>query len=332
LAVAVANASQVGEARRLASALAEQSGFDAAGVARVALVVTELASNLAKHAHDGELLIRAIARSLSSGIEILSIDRGPGMADPERCLRDGYSTAGSPGTGLGAVARLSRSLDIFSTPIAGTALIARIWSGPTTNLSPDELAVSAVCVPKSGETECGDAWATEIIDGGRMVLLLVDGLGHGHGAAEAARLAVNTFRGSVRLGPVEIVRTMHLALRATRGAAVAVAEIDPRTANLRFAGVGNISAAVVHNGNIRRMVSHNGTVGHAVHKVQEFTYSFFRGALMILHTDGLGTRWNLAAYPGLLARDPGLVAGVLYRDFRRGRDDVTVTAVGQGKE
>jgi len=46
--------------------------------------------------------------------------------------------------------------------------------------------------------------------------------------------------------------------------------------------------------------------------------------MLVLHSDGLVSHWSLDAYPGLAARDPSLIAGILYRDFTRGRDDVTV--------
>jgi anti-sigma regulatory factor (Ser/Thr protein kinase) len=325
LVLPVSEASQVGEARRQATQLAERIGFDDAGSARVALIVAELATNLAKHARDGELLVHPLERLGNPGLEILSVDRGPGMLNTGACLRDGYSTTGSPGTGLGAVARQSESLDVFSPSPAGTALLVRLWSG---GLQPKEtvenVSIGAACVPKPGEVDCGDAWAAEAGEGRRLFLMVADGLGHGLGAADAARQAVKSFRANARSGPVAILRAMNQALRATRGAAVAVADLDLDERTVRYAGVGNISGSVLSAGEPRSLVSHNGTVGHAFSRVQEFAYPFPRGALLVLHSDGLGTRWDLSAYPGLAGRAPGLVAGVLYRDFQRGRDDVTV--------
>jgi hypothetical protein len=163
------------------------------------------------------------------------------------------------------------------------------------------------------------------------VFLLADGLGHGPVAADTARQAVRFFRANLGLGPVGILRDMHQALRSSRGAAVAIAEVDLEARLLRFAGVGNISGTVLSSEGTRSAMSHNGTIGHALNKVQEFVYPFPASALLVLCTDGLGTRWDLAAYPGLAARAPGLVAGVLYRDFKRGRDDVTVLAARAGE-
>jgi Stage II sporulation protein E (SpoIIE) len=244
-----------------------------------------------------------------------------------RCLLDGYSTAGSPGTGLGAIARLSASFDIHSMPQVGTALWSRLWSRPLASDRPAvELQVGTVSLPYPGESVCGDACAVEQLPG-RSLFLVADGLGHGPSAAEAAREAVRVFRENLRLDPAAAIHAIHAALRSTRGAAVAVTEINFEAASLRFVGVGNISGTIVADGLSRSLVSHNGTVGHQLLKVQELVYPFPRGALLVLHSDGLATSWRLDKYPGLAARDPSLVAGVLYRDFKRGRDDVTVMAV-----
>jgi len=74
-------------------------------------------------------------------------------------------------------------------------------------------------------------------------------------------------------------------------------------------------------------VSHPGTVGHELARIHEYDYAWPTGSLLILHSDGARTRWAVDAYPGLVRRDPALVAGVLYRDFERGNDDVTVVAL-----
>jgi anti-sigma regulatory factor (Ser/Thr protein kinase) len=321
-AVAVADASGAGGARRVATALAARLGFDETARGRVALVVTEAATNLHKHARQGEILLRCLERGDAVGLDVLALDRGPGMADPERCLRDGFSTAGTPGTGLGAIARQSDLFDVYSTVPEGTALLARLWSRPAPAAA-GGLDVAAVHLPKCGEEVCGDAWAVEPREGGAL-LLVADGLGHGPLAAQAAREAVRVFRAHAAADLPEIVRRIHAALRSTRGAAVAVAEVRPEARELRFVGVGNIAASVVADGSSRSMVSHNGTAGLEARRVQEFVYPFEGSAVLVVHSDGLATQWRLERYAGLAARDPALIAGVLYRDFKRGRDDLTV--------
>jgi anti-sigma regulatory factor (Ser/Thr protein kinase) len=334
LLLAVDDRSQVGEVRRVATSMAGRLGLDEQDQGRLALVLTEALNNAVKHGGGGEVVLRPIANS-RSGVEALIVDKGPGIADIERALRDGYSTAGTPGTGLGAVARVADIFDIYSAAGAGTALLVRVWArragADRAAHRTSSLATGTVCLPRSGETECGDAWA-QGRSGDRVVLIVADGLGHGPDAAAASREAIRIFQKSLALPPADILAELHGALRSTRGAAVAVAALDPQLKQIRYAGVGNIAASIVSATETKSMVSHNGTVGHEVRKIQEFQYDWAPGALVIMQSDGLQTHWRLDRYPGLAARDPALIAGILYRDFSRGRDDVTVLAVRQADQ
>ncbi len=332
IAIAVTESSQVGEARRAATALAARLGFNATDQGRAALIVTEAANNIVKHARDGTILLRP-GESAMIGIEILALDKGAGILNLQRCLRDGYSTAGSPGTGLGAIVRLAATFDLHSSS-AGTALLARLWDRPIEEegiRGARDLDVSVVSVPLPGEDVCGDAWGVER-RGDRDLLLVADGLGHGPLASAAALAAVQILHQNPHLTPANILREAHRALRGTRGAAVSIAEIDRARQVVLFAGVGNVAGAVVSETGSRSMVSHNGTLGYEAHSFQEFSYPFPHGANLIMHSDGLGSRWKLDAYAGLPGRDPALIAGVLYRDFRRGRDDVTVLVAREKPE
>jgi anti-sigma regulatory factor (Ser/Thr protein kinase) len=322
VALTVVETSQVGESRRAATALAARLGFEEEDSSRMALLTTEVATNLVKHGREGLLLLRALRDGDATGIELLALDKGPGMADVARCLHDGYSTAGSSGTGLGAIKRLSDFLDIWSAP-TGTALVTRLWTGRRRLPKSGSFSVAAVTVPMAGESVCGDAWAEEQA-GGRVYFLVADGLGHGPDAAAAANTAVRLFRANTGQGPGEILSILHQGMRSTRGAAVAVAVVDLDAGVVHFAGVGNISGLVLAGDTSRSMVSHNGIVGHEARKFQSFSYPFPATATLVMHSDGLRSRWDLNAYRGLIARDPALIAGILYRDFQRGRDDVTV--------
>jgi anti-sigma regulatory factor (Ser/Thr protein kinase) len=308
------------EARRSAAAVAAERGLDESEAGKVALVVTEAATNLVKHAGGGEILV---GPGRDGGtVEVLSLDRGPGMANPAACLRDGFSTSGTAGTGLGAIARLASRFDIHSAPGAGTALVATVAASRRAAAA-ERFEAAGVAIPAPGETACGDAWAASVRADG-ITIVVVDGLGHGTLASEAAAEAVRAFR-AVGTRPVpEIVDAVHGALRSTRGAAVAVAEIDGRRGVVTFCGIGNVSGTIVADGPARNAVSHGGIAGHGTVRIQPFTYPWPPGGLLILTTDGIASHWNLDAYPGLRRRDPALVAGVLYRDFVRGRDDATV--------
>jgi anti-sigma regulatory factor (Ser/Thr protein kinase) len=317
--------SKAGEARRLAKAMSERLGFDETNCGKAAIVVTEAATNLHKYAQQGEIILRGF-RQGTVGLEILALDRGPGMNDVGQCMADGFSTSGSPGNGLGAMSRLSRHFEIHSSIDYGTVAVARLWQGPPLSREdPAFLEVGVVNLPMAGEDVCGDSWAVEEAEG-RAVVMIADGLGHGPLAAEASREAVESFRQNSSLGTEQIIRTAHDLLRKTRGAAMAIARIDSALGALRFCGVGNISGVILSPDEARStsLVSHNGTVGHTIRKVQEFVYPWSHDSLLIMHSDGLATHWNLDRYPGLTAQHPSLISGVLYRGFSRKRDDVTV--------
>lgn len=323
-AVAVRDVTQVAEARRSAVAVARNLGFNDEETGRVAIAATELATNLIKHGSGGELLVGPFEDASGSGLECLALDKGRGMPDVEACLRDGYSTAGSPGTGLGAIARQSQLFEIFSRPGLGTAVLARFQRRSVAGaMRFGSTTFGAVSLPKAGEDVCGDGWAVQAHPDG-LTMMVADGLGHGPLAAEAAKGAMTVFADHHALAPAEIVDRMHAALRATRGAAVSVARLDLGRERVHFAGIGNVAGTLLAGSTVRKMVSHNGTAGHAVKRIQEFTYEFVGAPIVLLCSDGLVTSWALDRYPGLATRHPTLIAGVLYRDFNRGRDDVTV--------
>jgi hypothetical protein len=184
-----------------------------------------------------------------------------------------------------------------------------------------------VHVSKTGEEICGDDWAWRMRDS-RLSIFVADGLGHGLPAHEAAITATRVFQTRHELAPSRLVEDVHAALRPTRGAAVAAFSIDIERRTAAYAGLGNISGVVLQPGGARHsMVSHNGTAGHTAARIQEFQYPVPAGSIVVLFSDGLATHWDLKTYPGLQQRSASVIAGVLYRDFSRRRDDVTVVVV-----
>ncbi len=330
--ITVDETTKVGEARRRSAGLAGELGFDDAAQGKVALVVTELATNLLKHAGGGELIVQGLDYEAGEkAVEIFALDSGRGINDIRQCLTDGYSTAGSPGTGLGAVSRLVDSLQIYSDPGTGTVLWARINRTPQPRSQHEPaLEVGIFTRAAPGERVCGDGWATTIRDG-RTLVMMVDGLGHGHAAAQAAAEAVGVFRGHPASEPHRILESAHEALRSTRGAALAIARLDPAQGEVRYAGIGNITGMIVDTttGATSNMVSQNGTVGYAIRKIHTYEYPWTDNSLLLMHSDGLATQWSLDRYAGLRQRHPSLIAGVLCRDYKRGRDDVTVLTARQ---
>jgi anti-sigma regulatory factor (Ser/Thr protein kinase) len=305
--------------RRAAMALGSELELTDADLGDLAIVATEVATNLGRHAIDGAVLLRARRGGDRTGVEIIAVDAGPGMADIEEFRADGRSTAGTLGIGLGAITRLATRFDIYSRPGAGTVLSACV--GPAAAFTPDW--VGGLSRPVPGEVVCGDGYAARELDGHRQVLLC-DGLGHGQLAATAAQAVVAQFLSAPALPAGEMLARLHRQTRHTRGAVAAVADLNNASRLLRFAGIGNISGSLHVDGARRGLVSLPGILGHQVRDIRAFDYPMPPGAVLVLHSDGLTNRWNLADHPGLLGHQPVLVAATLLRDAGTRRDDAGV--------
>lgn len=314
----VDDASQVGEVRRAGQQLAHELGFDEATAGRLALGITELGTNLVRHAGGGALLLGVDG----AAVEVLSLDRGPGM-DVDRCLADGFSTGGSAGTGLGAVKRLADQFDAFSSVGRGSVVSARF--GPVAVPS-SGYRVAGVSLPAPGEQVSGDSWGVRMLPG-QFAVLMADGLGHGPDAAEAADLALALFQRSTASSPAALLEDAHATLRRTRGAAVTVAAISDDRDGLVLAGAGNIIGRLISGVSDRSLLSQPGTLGVQIRRLQDTVHDWPRHAILVLHSDGIVSRWNLADASGLLQCAPLVIAGWILRDHCRGRDDATVVVV-----
>jgi anti-sigma regulatory factor (Ser/Thr protein kinase) len=328
LRMAVSGQSDIGECRRSAKRLAAGFGFDEVSEGRIGIVVTELATNIVRHAGSGDLLLQILDDGMVPEFEVLAIDKAQGMRDVDACMRDGYSTGGTAGQGLGAVSRMSSTFDMHSMEGKGTVVLSRI-SGKRVSALQERAArgapfeFGAISIAVAGEVECGDIWRIAE-DESRISLLVADGLGHGPLAARAAQAAVAAFAVRPFDDPSMVMQNVHLALIGGRGAAAACAQLRPNELAVNYSGVGNIGATIATSERSRGMVSHNGTLGVQLLRVQQFAYEWPQGSHVIMHSDGLSARWTLSSYPGLQARHSGVIAAVLYRDFARQRDDATV--------
>ena len=321
-AIRVTHSSAVAEVRRIVATHAAAFGWGAEAEGAANVIATELATNIAKHAREGIVVVNSGTEGKGGHLQMVAMDRGPGMADVARCLEDGYSTVGSPGTGFGAVRRMSRTFDVLSTPGKGT-LIAAAYAPTWKEGERAGPQLGVICVAREGEDVCGDIWAARR-EGDRLIAMVCDGLGHGALAAQAAALARHCFMSSVVLEAKPLMEAMHDALKPSRGAAVAIAAVDLRTGVLTFCGVGNITAVVVNGHETRHLVSHNGIVGHRATRIAEFGATCRPGSSLVMHTDGVSGRWRPEEWGGLWQRDPTLIASALWRDYSRGTDDATV--------
>nr|WP_184988720.1 ATP-binding protein [Sphaerisporangium rubeum] len=316
------DASAIGAARRIATALASAGGFDDERTGRVGVAVSEAASNLVKHADAGTMLIRPHPEAATT-IEIVCVDEGPGMADIVARTRDGYSTAGTLGIGLGAISRLTDAWDVDSRPGRGTVLSMSFHKPGSAAAGTRECGLYR---PVGDEVACGDAFAVRDA-GDTMTAIVCDGLGHGIAAAAASAEAVRVFRSFPDVSPGTVVTRVHEALGGTRGGAVAVVRVDRVSRKAVYAGVGNISGWIVRADGRQGMVSVPGIAGHRARGVREATYELPEHGVVVMHSDGLTDRWSLQSYPGLLTHTAPVLAGTLLRDWAVRRDDACVLVI-----
>lgn len=330
LACPIHEVSQIGDARRQAARLGSALDFNELAQGRLALVVTEMATNLVRHAQEGLLLIGPYGQAAVATIEVIAVDRGPGMRDIEHSLSDGVSTGGTAGTGLGAVRRLASQFIIASKRAWGTVVVARLTADnstlPASHAEPAAFSYAGLCVAAPGETVSGDSWAGHGNEQ-RASFMVADGLGHGPDAAQAADAAVDVFRARPGAAPDEVLERCHAALRSTRGAAVSVFDIDAATRTVTACGAGNVSARIISGIGDRSLLSQHGTAGLQIRKIQPMRYELPEHALFVAHSDGIVSRWDLKAVPELLGSDPVVLAAFLIRNHLRGRDDATVLVV-----
>jgi anti-sigma regulatory factor (Ser/Thr protein kinase) len=315
--------SAIGAARRAAAELAGRLGLGDQRAHEIGIAVTEVASNQIKHAGGGVLLLRACRSDGDCGVELVAYDSGPGILDLPEAMTDGRSTSGTLGIGLGAVARLASSWDLYSMPGRGTVIAAGF--GP---------CETATCVaraagltrPMSGQDVCGDAYALRT-DGDTVTAMMADGLGHGPLAAAASGAAVRSFLDAPAGSPVTLLTGIHRALSGTRGAAVAVAQLTG-DGQARYAGVGNISGHILDGQRHRGLMSHPGIAGSNARTLRETVYEVPGHATIVLHSDGISEKLGFADHTGLLGRAPLVVAATLLRDFGMRNDDAGMLVLG----
>ena len=313
----VEDASAVAACRQAVQNMAERLRFPAARIGQLALAVTEAASNLHKHAEQGSLLLCVNRDGPQPGIDLVTIDAGPGVRDVTAALRDGHSTAGTLGIGLGAIQRLADFADLYSRPGHGTSLVARFRAVP----AGPEPRWAGLIRPITGETECGDAYGVVLTDSA-VTAVLCDGLGHGPLAAAAAAAGVAAVLDDPAGEPAALLERVHRRMSGTRGGAVGVVQVGGQLA--RFAGLGNVAASIVSDGQRKSMISIPGIAGVQARTIRQFEYDVPPGSAVIVHSDGISSRWEAAALPALEARDPLLIAAVLLAEAGVHRDDAGV--------
>jgi hypothetical protein len=247
----------------------------------------------------------------------VTIDAGPGLADTSAALRDGHSTSGTLGIGLGAIRRMADVCELYSAPGHGTVLVAKFWAAPR----PDGVRYAGLVRPITGETECGDVFGVVEADAS-ITGVLCDGLGHGPLAHIAAMEAVTAILEEPVAEPAALIARAHRRMNRTRGGAVGVVQVAGPV--VLFAGLGNIAAVILAGGTRKSMLSVPGIAGHQGGTIRQFEYTAPPGAAIILHSDGISSRWDPRGLPGLNARPPLVVAAALLAEAGTRRDDAGV--------
>ncbi|MCA1556102.1 MAG: ATP-binding protein [Acidobacteria bacterium] len=331
---------QVGAVRRAVHVYAGEIGFTERELAEIDIVVQEVGTNAARYAKGGGQIHFTTTLGAEPGLELFYTDQGPGIYDLERVVRDGVSTGGSLGAGLGAVRRLSDEFEIYSTiqgtgrlaslarwTTHGTAILLRKWVA-TARLSDKTHAATARRIgvwsrPHPKEDKNGDAYFVRS-RAGQTLIAVIDGLGHGPGAHEASQVALETLADWQGESLKDVFHAAHAALRPTRGAVMGACIMDTTRGSFAYAGVGNIEVRVFNAPEPVRPIPNNGTLGARLDKVRVWSYAWAEGATVVLSSDGVSASWDINDYPGLLQKSPQLLAGILMRDYGRDSDDATV--------
>jgi anti-sigma regulatory factor (Ser/Thr protein kinase) len=300
--------------------------FTETQVGEIDIIVAELSSNLIKHVGSGELLYRVGHDAKDSIFEIVCIDKGAGMSDTLKMIKDGVSTTRTLGHGLGSMNRLSDTFQLYSIPGWGTILYAmrRTVNEKSRSRREPEIDVTALCINKPKETVCGDGYRVKQTDL-ETSIFFGDGLGHGEHAKEATDRAADIFFECNESNPVEIIRAIHENVRRTRGLVATIAVCDRKTNEWKICGVGNILTRMYSGIQYKNYMPYNGTIGlNLPNTMKPSVLGVERNQHLIMCSDGIQTRWDLSKYPSIFKYNNAILAAALYKDFSRGNDDASV--------
>ena len=315
----ISDEAEVGAARRAIRRYASPLGFNDTELAELDIVVQEIGTNAARYATGGGWLHYTAPLGTVPGIELFYCDKGPGIYDLDRAVRDGASSSGSLGGGMGAIRRLMHEFDVYSTvrttpqtlsarrrTTHGTALLGRKWAAPPTPRRGHLLPPEESIVPTDETAQRFGVWSrplrSEEVNGdaclmrrraGVWLLAVVDGLGHGRGAHTAAAAALETLEQWTGEPLDEVFGAVHEALRATRGAVMGAALIDEARETFHYAGVGNIDVRVFNAPERIRPIPINGTLGTRLPKIRVWAHQGAEGATLVMTSDGLSSAWDI---------------------------------------
>ncbi|HWQ20956.1 MAG TPA: ATP-binding protein [Methanotrichaceae archaeon] len=325
--IRVIRAADVSAARGAARAMALGIGFAATASEEIALAVSELASNLVKHAGGGTIVLL----SLCEGMQIESHDEGSGIEDIDQALTDGFSTAGSLGFGLGTVNRLMDEFEISSRcsrPDSGTHIVCkRFIRGGAAGPLPGPLEFGAATrahplMSVNGDTFVIKCWGTSALIG------VIDGLGHGQQALLAAQAARRYVEIHYNQPLLSIFTGVDRACRATRGVVMSLARFDwisdLSRVTLTFSGIGNVEMSIIGKQEPLNFVIRRGILGAGTPSPVVTEHIWKPGYVMVLHSDGISAHHKWSDLPELRNASVEVVAQHILQRLARKEDDATV--------
>lgn len=315
--------SQIGIVRRAALAAAKSAELPSEDADRLALIVTEASTNLIRHARNGEILVGTDGRA----VLVIAADNGPGIANVEAAMVDGFTTSDTKphgiGSGLGSMRRMADSFDIYSGP-HGTTVVMTVGKRSSSSSFYD---VAGLIVPMPGFDEGGDTYG---LSAGKdaTIVMLMDVLGHGPKAARDAALGAEAFEASRSASLEETEQAVARAMAGGRGAAALLVEIPHEPGTIRCLGIGNIKGDIFHpDGRRQGIPSQPGIMGTTARRPPITEHEWMTGSILLLATDGLKTSSAQPEPKSLFFRSAEMIASTIYKLKRRGTDDSGVLVV-----
>ena len=331
----------VGVCRRKAVGLSRQIGFDEVKTGEVAILVSELVTNVLKHAGGSGRILMCCFRDNHNrlALEIWCCDNGNGIPDPEKALTDGYTGKQSLGIGLGTIRRFSDLFELQPIKDEGINNLycnlhteythclrivkwvpEKIWKGNNRSIS---WGATSCCKP--GETLNGDGYVVNHLTPTRTVAAVIDGLGHGKEANIATSIIKEQILLKSDLPPFDLIKYLHQAARGTRGAVIALMMINTELDKLSFIGIGNIEGFIISESGKKTLISFGGILGHNIRSPHIHEFPFSKGDTVCLYSDGIHSRWNTNDINW--KENPQKISEYLITNYSRLNDDATVLVI-----
>ncbi len=326
----ITSSAEVIAVRRIAKEIAQEIGFDETDRKEIVLVVSELASNIIKYASHGLVTLTPVFLDNQKGLIIEATDKGQGFNE-DNAMQNGFSSSGTLGFGLGAVNRMMDEFEIFTNEDGktGARIVCKRWiyDNPCFERQcPFDFGI--VSRAKSGEPVNGDAF---VIKQGqnRSLVAVIDGVGHGYLAQQAALAARHYIEKHSDLPLLDIFRGVERACRSTRGVVMALAVFDWSKMSLTFASVGNIEVKVLGREAQEKFkfIVRRGIVGKNAPAPVITENPWHQDYALALHSDGLSSHWSWHDFSHHAHKPAQFIAEQIHQAVRRDFDDATLLIV-----